>query len=133
MALWVGDLNRVLRERPALYARDRDPRGFEWVDVADADQSVLSYLRRGAHDEVMLVVCNFTPLPRYNYRLGVPAGGAWRELLNSDAILYGGSGQGNMGEVEAAPVPSHDRFHSLALTLPPLGIVLLEPVKPSGA
>jgi 1,4-alpha-glucan branching enzyme len=124
---WVGDLNRVMRERPALHARDFDQNGFEWVDVADADQSVLSYLRRGPNDEMVLVVCNFTPVPRHNYRVGTPRGGLWTEILNSDAPLYGGSGQGNMGAVEAAPVPAHGRYHSLSLTLPPLAMVVLEP------
>ncbi|PZN30421.1 MAG: 1,4-alpha-glucan branching enzyme [Proteobacteria bacterium] len=124
---WVGDLNRVLRERPALHARDFDAHGFEWIDAHDAEQSVLSYLRRGAHGEMALIVCNFTPVPRHNYRVGVPVPGWWREVLNSDASLYGGSGQGNLGGVEAAPVGSHGRYHSLAITLPPLGMVVFEP------
>jgi 1,4-alpha-glucan branching enzyme len=124
---WIGDLNRVMRERPALHANDFDQSGFEWVDVADADQSVLSYLRYGPDDDVLLIVCNFTPVPRHNYRVGAPSGGLWREVLNSDAPLYSGSGQGNMGAVEAAPVPAHGRYHSLSLTLPPLAVVMFAP------
>jgi 1,4-alpha-glucan branching enzyme len=124
---WLGDLNRVLRQRGALHTLDFEAQGFEWVDAADADQSVLSYLRRGARDEMLLVICNFTPLPRCNYRVGVPLAGRWQEILNSDATLYGGSGQGNWGGVETVPMPSHGRFHSLSLTLPPLGIVIFEP------
>jgi 1,4-alpha-glucan branching enzyme len=127
LSQWVGDLNRIMREHPALHARDFDQGGFEWIDVADADQSVLSFLRRGPHDDVLLIACNFTPIPRHNYRVGAPSGGPWREVLNSDAPLYGGSGQGNMGGVEAAPVPAHGRYHSLTLTLPPLGVVIFKP------
>ena len=124
---WLGDLNRILRERPALHTRDFEHEGFEWIDGADSEQSVISYLRRGLHGELLAVVCNFTPVPRHNYRIGVPYGGTWRELLNSDAPLYGGGGQGNSGFVEATPVPSHGRYHSLNLTVPPLGILVLEP------
>jgi 1,4-alpha-glucan branching enzyme len=124
---WVGDLNRVMRERPALHQRDFEQEGFEWIDASDSEQSILSYLRRGQHGEMLAVVCNFTPVPRHNYRIGVPYGGTWRELLNSDATLYGGSGQGNSGFVETTPVPSHGRYFSLNLTLPPLGVLLLEP------
>ncbi|MET0987736.1 MAG: alpha amylase C-terminal domain-containing protein, partial [Steroidobacteraceae bacterium] len=124
---WIGDLNRIMRERPALHARDFEHEGFEWIDGSDSEQSVMSYLRRGLHGEVLAIVCNFTPVPRHNYRIGVPHGGTWRELLNSDAPLYGGSGQGNSGFVESAPVPSHGRYHSLNLTVPPLGILVFEP------
>jgi len=122
----VGDLNRLLRE-PALHARDFDPAGFEWVDANDADASVLSFLRRaggGAPD--LLVVINFTPVVRRNYRVGVPRGGLWSEVLNTDAPLYGGSGVGNLGGVEAAPVSSHGRPHALSLTLPPLAAVFFK-------
>jgi 1,4-alpha-glucan branching enzyme len=124
---WIGDLNRLLRERPALYANDFDKQGFEWIDASDADQSILAYLRRGRQGELLLVVCNFTPVPRHGYHIGVPAAGSWRELLNSDAPLYGGSGQGNLGVVETAAMPMHGRAQSLPLTLPPLAIVILEP------
>ncbi len=124
---WTQDLNRLYRSDPALHQLDFDPAGFAWVDFSDADNSVISFLRKGRQsgDEV-LVVCNFTPVPRHNYRVGVPAGGFWKELLNSDSPEYGGSGQGNFGGKEATPVPAHGNYHSLSLTLPPLGIVLFK-------
>jgi len=120
---WVQDLNRFYRSEPAFHTLDFSPDGFEWIDCSDAPQSVLIFLRRGltARDTV-LVACNCTPVPRHNYRVGVPQGGFWRELLNSDAAPYGGSGQGNLGGVEAAPIPAHGRSHSLMLTLPPLAV-----------
>jgi 1,4-alpha-glucan branching enzyme len=127
MSQWVGDLNRVLRERGALHTHDFDGEGFQWVDAADGENSVLAYLRKGSRDEYVLVACNFTPVPRHAYRLGVPVAGRWREVLNSDAPLYGGSGQGNFGVLETAPMPAHGRYHSLVATLPPLGIVMFEP------
>ena len=118
---WVSDLNRCYRDDPALHERDADPAGFEWVDADDSTSSVLSFLRRDAvGGPPVLVVCNFTPVVRQNYRVGLPEGGYWRELLNSDATIYGGSGQGNMGGFEAAPVGAHGRPFSLNLTLPPL-------------
>src|SRR6266536_2261920 len=124
---WVEDLNRLLRAEPALHARDFDPGGFEWVDCTDADSSVLSLLRKGrAGDPEILVVLNFTPVARASYRVGVPRGGFWKEILNSDAPRYGGSGWGNLGGQEAAPVGAHGRLHSLALTLPPLSAVFLK-------
>ena len=118
---WIGDLNRSYRSEPSLHELDCDPAGFEWIDCRDAESSVVSLLRKARGDErTVLVICNFTPVPRLNYQVGVPRGGLWRELLNSDAKDYGGSGMGNMGEVEAAPVPAHGRHFSLLLTLPPL-------------
>ena len=127
MQRWVRDLNRLYRENPALHERDFDPPGFEWVDCSDADQSVLALLRTDRSDERrVLVVLNFTPVARENYRIGVPEGGVWREILNSDAEVYGGRGFGNLGAVEASPLPMHDRSHSLTLTLPPLAAVFLE-------
>jgi 1,4-alpha-glucan branching enzyme len=127
IARWVGDLNALLRREPALHELDFDSKGFEWIDARDAEASVLSFLRRSRRGAPIVVVCNFTPVPRTNYLLGVPQGGFWRECLNSDAPLYGGSGMGNLGGVEAAPVASHGRFHSVALTLPPLATVFLSP------
>jgi 1,4-alpha-glucan branching enzyme len=125
---WVSDLNRFYRETPALYERDFSQDGFEWIDCNDAEASVLAFMRKGARPgDVVVVVCNFTPVPRDNYRVGVPFGGKWREGLNSDARDYGGSGQGNLGEVEAAPLGWHGRSHSLHLRLPPLGAVFLTP------
>jgi 1,4-alpha-glucan branching enzyme len=123
---WVSDLNRLYRSEPALYALDFDPAGFEWIDGADAESSVLSYLRKSGNGESLLVVANFTPMPRDNYLVGVPAPGRWRELLNSDAPLYGGSGNGNQGGVDSVPVAAHGRFHALNLHLPPLGVLILK-------
>jgi len=118
---WIGDLNRSYRSEPSLHELDCDPAGFEWIDCRDAESSVVSLLRKARGDDrTVLVICNFTPVPRLNYQVGVPRGGLWRELLNSDAKDYGGSGMGNMGAVEAAPVPAHGRHFSLLLTLPPL-------------
>jgi 1,4-alpha-glucan branching enzyme len=123
---WVGDLNRVLRTEPALHEVDFDQAGFEWIDCHDSEASVIAFLRKSRAGEMVVVACNFTPLPRENYVLGVPAGGFWRELLNSDAPLYGGTGVGNYGGVEAAPVPAHGRMHSVTVTLPPLGVMFLK-------
>jgi len=124
---WVGDLNRAYREHPAMHALDFDPRGFAWVDCDDAQSSVLSFLRQSDSGDMVLVVCNFTPVPRYNHVLGVPVGGMWRELLNSDAPWYGGSGMGNLGAIEAGPVPAHGRSWSITATLPPLAVLWLVP------
>jgi 1,4-alpha-glucan branching enzyme len=127
MQAWVQDLNRVYRSEPVLHELDVDPGGFEWVDCNDTEQSTLSFLRRGDTTEsVVLCVFNFTPVPRHNYRVGVPCGGYWREILNSDATEYGGTGQGNLGGREAAPLGVHGRPHSLNLTLPPLGVLFLK-------
>jgi 1,4-alpha-glucan branching enzyme len=123
----LGHLNRLYRGEPALHELDLDGRGFEWVDANDSEQSVISFLRRGTStDDIVLAVLNFVPEPRHDYRVGVPRGGHWREILNSDANEYGGSGHGNMGGVEAAPMSQHGRPFSLALTLPPLGAVFLK-------
>jgi 1,4-alpha-glucan branching enzyme len=121
---WVRDLNTLYRGEPALHALDCQPGGFEWIDCHDTEQSTFAYLRRGYGTAAPLaIVCNFTPLPRYNFRIGVPHGGYWKEVLNSDATLYGGSGQGNIGGVSAAPIPSHGHRYSLTITLPPLALV----------
>jgi 1,4-alpha-glucan branching enzyme len=118
---WVRDLNHLYKDEPVLYEADCEPAGFEWIDCNDADGSTLSLMRKGKHTStIVLVVCNFTPVPRHNYRVGAPRGGFWQEVLNSDAKEYGGSNMGNIGGVEAAPVPLHGRSHSLTLTLPPL-------------
>ena len=124
---WIQDLNALCRNEPALYEMDFDPAGFEWIDCNDVENSVFSFLRKGkSPGDVMLVVCNFTPVPRLNYRVGVPRGGFWKEVLNSDAVEYGGSGYGNLGGSEAPPIPSHYRSHSLTLTLPSLGVVVFK-------
>ncbi|HEV8241665.1 MAG TPA: 1,4-alpha-glucan branching protein GlgB [Thermoanaerobaculia bacterium] len=139
----VGDLNRLYRGEPAMHELDCDPDGFEWIDANDSEQSVVSLLRyakpKGVstqgeanpngetkRGEAVMAVLNFTPIVRRNYRVGAPRGGFWREVLNTDAKHYGGSGQGNLGGVEAAPIPLHGRSHSLTLTLPPLGAVFLK-------
>ncbi len=124
---WVQALNRVYREEPALHAHDFSFKGFEWIDCNDSDNSALTFLRRaGGAGAPVLVAANFTPVPRSHYQIGVPRGGFWRELLNSDAREYGGSGLGNLGGIEAAPVPFHGRPYSLDLTLPPLGLIILK-------
>jgi 1,4-alpha-glucan branching enzyme len=124
---WVGDLNAVYRNSPSLQL-DFDAAGFEWVDCNDAQRSVISFLRRGRNsNEQILFVCNFTPVVRQNYHVGVPLNGLWKEILNSDAAMYGGSGQGNFGGLSAMPFPIHGRPFSLNMTLPPLGIVVFRP------
>jgi 1,4-alpha-glucan branching enzyme len=124
----VRDLNALYRDAPALHERDCEPAGFTWLDANDSDQSVLSYLRRGAApDAQAAVVCNFTPVVRHGYRIGVPLPGLWRERLNTDAACYGGSNVGNAGAVASEPVPWHGQPHSLCLTLPPLATLVLTP------
>jgi 1,4-alpha-glucan branching enzyme len=125
----VRDLNRLYRDTPALFERDCEGDGFEWIDGGDADNCVLTYLRKGREPERPVVVaCNFTPLVRDGYRVGVPLPGAYKERLNTDAALYGGSNVGNAGGVVAEAHPWHGRAHSIALTLPPLATVILERV-----
>ena len=123
---WMSDLNRTYRAEPALHELDCDSAGFEWIDGSDSEQSMLSFLRKSAGNDIVLVVCNFTPVPRYNYRVGVPRGGLWKEILNSDAKDYGGADFGNMGWTEAETAPMHGRPASLNLIVPPLGVVFLK-------
>ncbi len=124
---FVKDLNHYYRGEPALYELDMEAAGFEWIDNNDREQSVISFLRKDQSGEnPVLVVANFTPAPRTNYRIGVPGPGFWREVLNSDAQVYGGSGVGNGGGAQAEPIPMHGRSHSLALTLPPLAVIYLK-------
>jgi 1,4-alpha-glucan branching enzyme len=123
----VRDLNHLYRELAALHERDCEPDGFEWLELHDNEQSALAFLRRGTDpSRIVVVACNFTPVPRYGYRVGVPLPGYYRERLNTDAALYGGANIGNGGGVSAEDLPSHGRPHSLCLTLPPLGTVFLE-------
>jgi 1,4-alpha-glucan branching enzyme len=124
---WVSDLNQVYRAQPSLWKRDFSNEGFRWLQRGDWEQSVLAFMRQAPGAAPVVVVCNFTPVPRHNYRVGVPHGGRWREALNSDAGLYGGSDLGNYGGVEATPMPYEDLSHSLNLTLPPLGALFLVP------
>jgi len=122
----IGDLNRVYRRESALHQVDFSPAGFEWVDVGNAEMSVIAFLRKSADTGApLLVVCNFTPLPRENFLIGVPERGLWREIINTDAQAYGGAGWGNLGAVESVPVGSHGRVESVSLTLPPLATLVL--------
>jgi 1,4-alpha-glucan branching enzyme len=123
----VKDLNRLYRELPALHHQDCDPAGFEWLNATDSDNSTYAYLRYGRpEDPPLLVVCNFTPVVRHDYRLGVPRAGRWTERINTDAALYGGSNVGNAGAVVAEPAPWQGRSASLSLTLPPLATLILQ-------
>jgi 1,4-alpha-glucan branching enzyme len=125
----VADLNQLYVSEPAMYQGDCDPSGFEWLDANDAEQSVTTFLRKGKADkDVLLVAINYTPVVRQNYRVGLPFGGAWREVLNTDSREYWGSGQGNLGHIHASPLPHHQWPRSAMLTLPPLGAVILKPV-----
>jgi len=124
LRLLVGDLNRLYRDEPSLHAGENSPSSFEWIDVHDSEKNVLSFLRKGrTQTEMMAIVCNFSPVERANYRIGVPAKGFWKELLNSDDKQYGGSGKGNFGGVEAVPVPLRGRNHSITIDLPPLAAI----------
>jgi 1,4-alpha-glucan branching enzyme len=120
---WLQDLNGLYRSEPALHELDSDPAGFEWIDCGDADSSVVTLIRKAKSSSAMiLAVCNFTPVPRYSYRIGAPRGGFWQEVLNGDADQYGGSNMGNLGGVETVPVALHGRPYSLTITLPPLSV-----------
>jgi 1,4-alpha-glucan branching enzyme len=124
---WVEDLNRVYRTEKPLFELDLDSAGFQWIDANDVEQSIISFLRRARlPDEVILAAFNFTPIPRFNYRVGAPFSGEWREILNSDAREYGGSGLGNQGRINADRIPGHGQPFSLNLTLPPLGALFLK-------
>jgi 1,4-alpha-glucan branching enzyme len=130
---WVARLGHVYRDEPALHQLDNHPDGWEWIDASDWQQSIVTYLRKGEDPEdVVLIAANYTPVPRYNYLVGVPRAGFWRELLNSDAGEFGGSGIGNYGGIETSPVPNHGRPYSLNLTIPPLGVVVLKPEGDTG-
>jgi 1,4-alpha-glucan branching enzyme len=125
----VRDLNALHRAEPALHALDADPRGFEWLDASDAEGGTLCFLRRGNGDgDLVVVALNLTPMPHERFRVGLPAAGAWREVLNSDEEVYGGSGAGNLGRVQADPIPWHDRPQSAQIVLPPLACLFFRPV-----
>ena len=123
----ISDLNRLYREEPALHEQDCKPQGFQWVIGDDAVNSVYAYLRWSRHGEPLLVVANFTPVPRDGYRIGVPVAGLWDEVFNSDAETYAGSNYGNGGAVASEEIESHGQVHSLNLKLPPLGVLILQP------
>ncbi|HLI24707.1 MAG TPA: alpha amylase C-terminal domain-containing protein, partial [Acidimicrobiales bacterium] len=137
----VAELNRVYRESPALWEQDTTPEGFAWIDASDADHSVLSFLRWGrpggpdgtGPPRVVACVANLTPVPHVGYRVGLPLPGRWRELLNTDAGEWGGSGMGNGGAVEAEGAAWHGQPYSAVLTLPPLGVLWLAPDTHAGA
>ncbi len=125
MQNWLRGLNRAHRSEPSLHEIDFSHDGFEWIDAGNAEQSVVAFVRKSRSGPPVLVVTNFTPVPRQNFLIGVPQRGVWRELLNSDALEYGGSGWGNLGSVESVPVSSHGRTDSLNLQLPPLATIML--------
>ena len=124
---WVADLNHLYKEETSLHAKDFSQEGFEWISRADWQQSVVGFLRKSGDSAPVLAVLNFTPVPRQGYRLGVPKAGRWQELLNSDAGIYGGSGMGNLGGVQAEAHPFDGHTHSISITLPPLGAVFFKP------
>jgi 1,4-alpha-glucan branching enzyme len=124
---WVRDLNHLYRNESALHELDFSEDGFEWIDFHDWEQSIISFIRKNkSAKETILIFCNYTSVPRYDYRVGVPHGGYWKEILNSDSDIYGGSGCGNSGGVEAEPIPAQGREFSLSLTLPPLSILFFQ-------
>jgi len=134
MKKWVSDLNALYRAEPALHLLNCSPAGFEWIDANDSQQSVTAFLRKSENpEETVLVVCNFTSVPRHGYRVGVDRDGFWKELLNSDSPDYWGSGMGNLGGVWAESAPSHGRPYSLNLTLPPLSIAFFKYTTPAAA
>ncbi|RCS78361.1 1,4-alpha-glucan branching protein GlgB [Brachybacterium alimentarium] len=125
----VKDLNALQAELPALYEGDQDPTGFEWLIGDDAEHNTISFVRRDRAGDPVVVVLNFSPQPWHDYRIPLPEGGDWLEVLNSDAPVYGGSGLGNLGRVHAEELPLHGRGHSVRLTVPPLGAVVLVPAR----
>ena len=127
LQLWTSDLNRVYRQEKALFELDYDTSGFQWIDISDIENSIVSFIRRSQSvDDTILVVCNFTPVARFNYRVGVPYSGEWVEILNSDASEYGGRGYGNYGRVISEAKSFHRQSCSLNLILPPLGILFFK-------
>ena len=123
----VRDLNYAYRDEPALWQRDSDPEGFFWIEANDAENSVVAFARTSREGRVLVCVMNLTPVPREGYRVGLPRGGRWREVLNTDAEIYGGSGVGNLGGVDAEELAWHGQQHSAALSLPPLGVLWFAP------
>jgi 1,4-alpha-glucan branching enzyme len=133
---WVRDLNRLYAAEPSLYEADFDMGGFSWIDCNDHEHSIIALTRRAggpaghqAGTDFTIAIVNFTPVPRRGYRLGVPHPGAYKELLNSDSDIYGGSNVGNQGLVTAEEKPSHGHEFSLSLSVPPLGFLILKPNK----
>jgi len=128
---WFKDINKFYGKTPALWERDYDRMGFEWIDAGDAASSVISFLRRAKDGSELVFIGNFTPVPRIGYRIGVPGGRIWKETLNSDAAYYGGSNCGNLGSLEAQDISFHGRPRSLVVSLPPLACLILEPMTAS--
>lgn len=123
---FVKDLNTLYKNEPALSEHDFDPKGFDWLDFNDAESSVISFQRRAENGDTLLFICNFTPVPRENYRIGVPNAGQYTEILNSDAQIYGGSNQGNLGGIASENIESHGHKHSIQVTIPPLAAVVFK-------
>jgi 1,4-alpha-glucan branching enzyme len=127
LQLFVRELNRVYREEPALHQVDFEYSGFDWIDFSDVEKSIISFMRRAeAPGDDLIVACNFTPVPRTNYGIGVPEEGFYREILNSDAAMFGGSNMGNSGGVNAELVQKHRHPCSISIVLPPLGVVVFK-------
>jgi 1,4-alpha-glucan branching enzyme len=127
LRLLVGDLNALYRREPALYACEYRAKSFEWLDHHDAEKNILCFLRKGQTGaEQIAVVCNFSPVARDSYRVGVPTRGFWKELLNTDAVQYGGSGHGNFGGADTVPIPLHGRRYSLTIDIPPLSVLFFK-------
>jgi 1,4-alpha-glucan branching enzyme len=122
-------LNQVYAAYPALYQVDFHHTGFEWIDFHDADSSIIAFLRRASNGDFIMICCNFTPVPRQNYRFGVPEEGFYQEILNTDAAEFGGSNLGNGGVVRSEREPQHGRPWSISITLPPLAAVLFRVVR----
>jgi 1,4-alpha-glucan branching enzyme len=131
---WVKELNLLHRYEPVFHLQDFEHQGFQWIDFSDHEKCIICFLRKGRKpQEGFLIACNFTPVPRHNYRLGVPWPGLWLEHLNSDAKEYGGSGQGNLGGCSTTPIPMHGHYYSLVLTLPPLALLIMRYQGPTGS
>ncbi len=126
---WVRDLNHLYKNEPALYDNDFSNECFEWINFSDSEKSVISFIRKSKDNEnILIFILNFTPVPRYDYRVAMQNGGYYEEILNSDAERYWGSNIGNYGKVLAEPVPWEGKEYSLNLSIPPLGAVILRPV-----
>jgi 1,4-alpha-glucan branching enzyme len=127
---FVIDLNRIYQSEPALYEGDFHYGGFEWIDFHDSDNSILSFMRKAKDpDDLLIIICNFTPLPRPGYRIGVAKNSHYKEILNSDSQIYWGSNMGNAGGVNADKVPWHAKPYSIKITIPPLSIMIFKPVR----
>jgi 1,4-alpha-glucan branching enzyme len=126
---YVRDLNALYRREPAMWEKDFDAEGFQWIDLHNWEESVVAFMRRGNDpDDALVFVYNFTPVPRTGYRIGVPRGGAYAEVLNSDSEIYGGSNLGNLGRIESESLPWDGMSHSISITLPPLAALVFKPV-----